>query len=136
MANLKLGEDYSAILSALANDFDNVAKMAIYEGAKIAADEITAELESKHSVSGDLAKSMGIATMDKDKKGNWNTKIGFTGYDQKGVPNVIKARVLESGSSTRAKKPFVRPAMNRARNKAIAAMEKTVDEKIKKITKT
>ena len=62
-------------------------------------------------------------------------KIGFDGYDSKGVPNQIKARVLESGSSRQKKRPFVRPALKATKKEAEDAMAKIVDEEIKKIMK-
>jgi hypothetical protein len=43
------------------------------------------------------------------------------------------AAATESGSSVRAKLPFVRPAVNVTRKKVIAAMEKAVDDEMKKI---
>jgi len=58
---------------------------------------------------------------------NTNTKIGFDGYDRKGVPNALKARAMESGTSTQPKRPFVRPAVNRVKKKAIEEMGKTLD---------
>jgi HK97 gp10 family phage protein len=80
-----------------------------------------------------MVASFGIASIDKDGGGDWNTKIGFDGYDSKGVPNQLKARVLESGSSKQPKRPFVRPAVNATKVKAQAEMARVVDEELKKI---
>ena len=62
-----------------------------------------------------------------------NTKIGFNGYDSKGVPNQLKARVMESGSSKQAKRPFIRPALNGAREPAQEKMVETANQEISKI---
>lgn len=48
------------------------------------------------------------------------------------MPNQLKARVMESGSSTIRKRPFVRPAVNAKRKEAEAAMERVINEEIKK----
>ena len=56
---------------------------------------------------------MGISPPLQDKNGNTNVKVGFAGYDRKGTPNALKARAMESGTSTQPKKPFLRPAINK-----------------------
>lgn len=111
---------------------DGISKKAIYQGAKIAAEAITAEL-GKHKRTGDLIDSLGIPEMDTDKNGDWNTKIGFDGYDRNGVPNVIKARALESGTSEQPATPFVRPAMQRANKEIKKTMSDIIDDEIKNI---
>ena len=139
-------------LSALAAGSDEIAKKAIYEGANIVADEIKKRLEDnlydpayvgkgdggifwgKHKKpTGDLLASFGITPITRDKDGVWNAKIGFDGYDRKGVPNALKARAMESGTSTLRKRPFVRPAVNATKNAAIARMGEVVDDETKKI---
>lgn len=133
----KAGDEYAVKLSKLAAGSDAIAKKAIYQGAKIVADRTRLELrrvisQTKNSKStGDLEASLGITPIQRDENG-WNAKIGFDGYDRKGVPNALKARVLESGSSRQPKRPFVRPAVNATKQKAIEVMNQTVDEEIRK----
>ncbi len=114
-----------------------IAKNVVMAGAQPVADEIRkglkANLQGSEYSTGDLENSLGIAPPDVDRNGNINTKIGFDGYDSKGVPNVIKARVMESGSSRQKKRPFVRTAVNRSRKNALEEMNKKYDEEIKKI---
>ncbi len=134
------GTDELAIqISRLETMSTEIAKDVVMAGAQPVADEIRKGLEknlqgSKYST-GDLLDSLGIAPPNIDEKGNVNTKIGFDGYDRKGVPNVLKARVMESGSSKQKKRPFVRPAVNRSKQKAIEEMQKKLDEELKKIFK-
>jgi len=121
-------------LSKLGNMSTKIAKDVVMAGAQPVADEIRKGLEnnlagSKYS-KGDLLDSLGIAPPGVDNQGNVNTKIGFDGYDSNGVANQLKARVMESGSSKQQKKPFVRPAVNRSKNRALEAMQKKFDEKI------
>lgn len=127
-----IGDDYVLKLSKLGTTSEEIAKKAIYEGAKIVADEIKARTPKD---SGDLADSLGITPMSRDDNGDWNAKVGFDGYDSRGVPNQLKARVAESGTSTQKKKPFVRPAVNATRKTAIKEMERIIDEEIKKLVK-
>jgi len=148
----KAGEEYALKLSKLSTGSDDIAKKAIYAAADILADKIRDNLEAnlrdpsyvgkkgnvlfknKYNVTtGELEKSLGIAKIKRDEFGNWNTKIGFDGYDSKGVPNQLKARVMESGSSKIRKRPFVRPAVNATKDRAVAKMGQVIDEEIAKI---
>ena len=133
--SFKSGDDYALKLSRLATGSEEIAKKAIYQGAKVVADKIKSNLDGVLSpeATGDLIDSFGVTPIARDKDGNWNTKIGFDGYDSKGVPNQLKARVLESGSSRQQKRPFVRPAVNATKKQALEAMRKVIDEETKKI---
>jgi len=128
-------DEYAMKLSKLGADAPKIAKKVVMAGANPVADEIRKNLEknlsgSKYST-GDLLDSFGIAPPGVDRQGNTNTKIGFEGYDRKGVPNTLKARAMESGTSTQPKRPFIRPAVNRMKKKAIDEMGKTLDSEIK-----
>jgi HK97 gp10 family phage protein len=119
-------------LSKLMNP--EISKRVVIAGAQPVADEIRKGLKKNLKGSeyskGDLFDSLGIAPPDIDKEGNTNTKVGFGGYDSKGVANAVKARAMESGTSKQQKKPFVRPAVNRSQEKAIEAMQKQFNKEI------
>lgn len=124
-------DEYSKVLDKLGKDAPEIAKKVVYSGADVVADEVRRELthalgDSEYST-GDLLGSLGIAPIDSDNRGNTNTKIGFDGYDRKGVPNALKARAMESGTSSQPKKPFMRRAVNRAKQRAIDEMGKRLD---------
>lgn len=131
----KAAEEYAIKLSRLAAaDQRDVAGKAIYQAADIVADEVRARLNGviKGPSTGALAASLGVAKLQETADG-WNVKIGFDGYDSKGVPNVLKARVLESGSSKQQKRPFMRPAVNATRKAAVEKMGEVIDEEIARI---
>lgn len=152
----KKGDEYALKLSRLATNSDEIAKKAIYAGAKVVADKIKLNLEAlpeerfRHLKGADifvglpkqqkedLIESFGITPIKRDENG-WNAKIGFDGYGNyptkkypRGVPNQLLARAIESGSSVRKKMPFVRPAVNATKNKALAEMRKIIDNEIEK----
>ncbi len=132
----KAGDEYAARLSALGAGSEGIAKKALYAAAGIVADRIKTNLRGAVSGggSGGLEDSLGITPMQEDGQGGWNLKIGFDGYDSKGVPNQLKARALESGTSRGERKhPFVRPAVNASKGAALAAMKAVIDEETKKI---
>lgn len=137
-----------------------VAKRVVMAGAQPVADAIRSNLQRlsvdnfRYLTNGeifmgvpkdqkqDLLNSLGIAPPDVDFNGDTNTKIGFDGYGStptkkypKGLPNPLLARSIESGSSVRKKQPFIRPAVNRTKRKALEAMQKKLDEEIEMIMK-
>ena len=126
-------DQYTKQLEKLAAKDDGVLKYAVYPGAAVVADAIRAEIEANHSDSGDLAKALTLSTMRNDK-GYVNTKIMFPGYDRKGVPNQVKANVLESGHSGSGGTHFLSKTVNRVKEKAIRAMSEALDKKIKELT--
>lgn len=134
-----LGEDYMLRLEKLADRSEETIKIAIYEGAGTLTDQIRENLEANLSGSeqstGALEASLGISPVIQDRDGVWNAKIGFDGYDEKGVPNQLKARVMESGSSKIQKRPFVRPAVDASKKAVEAAMQQVIDEETEKIMK-
>lgn len=123
-------------LEKLGSGAVGVMKKGTYDGAAIIADEVRkglrAAIRHPDESSGDLERSMFLAHMV-DENGYIYTEIGFAGYDSKGVPNILKARAMESGTSRQPKTPFIRKAFNSAKERCMAAMQKTVDDEIKKI---
>lgn len=86
-----------------------------------------------------LQDGFGITEIQTDSHGFVHAKLGFEGYADestkskaypKGLPVPLIARAVESGSSVRAKIPFVRPAVHRKRQAAIQAMEDTIRDEI------
>ena len=140
----KAGDEYALKLSRLGTKSSKIAKKAIYAAAGIVADQMKKNLKGVLSdkATGELVDSMGITPITTDKDGNYNAKIGFDGYGSrktksypKGVPNQLKARAIESGTSFQKKRPFVRPAVRQTKGKAKAEMERVIEEEHKKIMK-
>lgn len=114
-----------------------IASAALYDGAGVVADAIRAA--TPKGPSGDLRDSIGIAEFDQQAD-KISTAIGFSGYDEKGVPNIVKARVLEHGrvdssGRTVAKHPFIKNAVRKAKQKALNAMQKRFEQGVNDITK-
>lgn len=127
------GEEFALRLASLGDDTEEIAKKAIKEGAGILADAVRANLERVVSdkATGQAAASLGITPIKKDNGGYWNAKVGFDGYDSKGVPNQLKMRVLESGCSRQPiKRPFFRPAVRKTKEKAERRMNEIIEQEI------
>lgn len=139
-------------LSALSRD--KIIGAAVYDGAKIVADEVRRSIESlptdeRHmkkigpteSVQAALLQGMGVSPLQ-DQNGFLNVKIGFDGYDKnptkkypKGHPIPMLARAVQSGTSFMHPNPFVKNAVSRSRKPAVEAMKHRVDQEIDKIMK-
>ena len=130
--------EYERQLSQLQRGTDEIAGKAIYAGAEIVADAIKQNIQGLPSKTGTtrqgLLEGFGIAPLQ-DDSGYLNVKIGFDGYNAKGVPNALMARLFESGTSKVPKHPFVRPAINASKSRAEAEMARILDQEIEKITK-
>lgn len=152
-------EQYERQLSVLWKNSEEVAGKAIYAGAGIVADAIKENIKALPIVRGygttenplpggvtapqkaGLIDGMGISPMQNDA-GYLNVKIGFDGYNAtktekypQGQPNQLVARGVESGTSWKQKKPFIRPAINASKSRAEAEMARILDQEIEKITK-
>lgn len=149
--DIKAGDDLIKQLSKLNSNTNKIAKEMVRAGANPVADQIRKNLEANikdpayagkgnsespvkknyGKSSGDLIDALGISPASIDRKGVINAKVGFKGYDSKGVPNALKARAMESGTSKLRKRPFVRPAVNKTKGKCLEEMQKAFDTEIK-----
>lgn len=143
----KRGDEYLLKLERLGSSTDEITRRALYEGAKVVADAVKLNIKGlsidyrEQYILRDLEESFGITPM-RSASGGWEVKLGFDGYGSRktkkypqGLPNRLAARAIESGTSFRPKKPFVRPAVNAARNTCREAMKQQIDEDIQKIMK-
>lgn len=150
-------DDYIALLGNLEFKAPDVCGMAIYQGAKIVADQIRSNIEalpvseSKSTKGGrrnptqaekdGLLEGLGVAKKQTD--GSFiNVKIGMDGYNNdrtkkypNGKPNAMIARSIESGTTFMNRIPFISRAVSSTKAAAEAAMKDEVDKQIAKIMK-
>lgn len=152
-------KDYELMLSRLEGATDDMIGRAVYAGAGIVADAVKQGIQSLPVVTGygtdtnplpggvtaaqkaGLLDGFGISKL-RDDNGYLNVKLGFAGYNRTktekypgGQPNQLVARGVESGTSWKQKKPFIRPAVTRSRKAAETEMKRIIDEEIEKIAK-
>lgn len=124
-------DEYIAKLKNLGASVEGSCKRAVYPAAGMVIEAIKANTPAD---TGGLRNSAALKTFQ-NENGFIYTEVTFEGYDERGHPNPVKARVLESGSSTRQKHPFIRPAVNRVKAQATAMIasefEKICEEKMK-----
>lgn len=142
MAKFKMEglDEYVSALVMLGRVTTGMIKRAVFDGAAIVADEVRAGINALPEGKGEdagttkngLKNGLGLSHMRNDK-GYINTALGFSGYNARGVPNVLMARIMESGTSKTSKHPFIRPALSRSKARAEAAMAASIDKDISKI---
>lgn len=153
MARMVVGkgiDQYISNLEALATKSNDMIGRSIYEGARIVADEVkrgiaaipVGQPKNGYVTIGQktgLYEGLGIARMQ-DDNGFLNVKIGMDGYNSlktkkypKGQPNAMIARSLEKGSSFAPARPFISPAVNRAKERAEKAMAEELDRQIRQM---
>lgn len=130
------GEEFSLKISSLETDVEEIAKKAIYAGAKVVADRMRVNLQSviSDTTATQLVGALGITPIKRTVYG-WDTKIGFDGYDTEGVAFQLIARAMESGTSTstRKKRPFVRRTINQTKAEVKEVMDRVIEEEFKKM---
>lgn len=145
--------DYLQTINRLGGDVEEVAKKAVYEGTKVMADQVRANIQALptdehwgtsenplHGVKAiqkqGLLDGFGVAEMRNDG-GLINTMIGFdkSGYNKLGQPNLMVARATQSGTSFSDKIPFFDNAVRATRSAAREKMVEVAEQELEKITK-
>ena len=159
MAKMTIGKGMDEYLAKLGNlEFaaPGLVGQAIYEGAKVVADQVRAEIEALPTAESKrvaiprdptqvekdgLLDGLGVAKKKNDG-GYINVKIGMDGYNTdktkkypQGKPNAMIARSIESGSTVMKRNAFISRAVNKTKKEAEAAMQKVIEEGIEKIVK-
>lgn len=149
-------DNYIAYLQSLELATDEIIGKAVYEMAKVVANNIKSNMLALPAVSNEaniatykkgysrlsepekegLIEGFGISPMQNDQ-GYVNVKLGFDGYNSvktkkypNGQPNALIARVTESGSPYREKTGFIRKSVNASKKDAEDAGRATIDKEI------
>lgn len=144
-------EELEKMLSEVAENAEAIASLALYDGAGVMADAVNASVdgilvapfhyaatESTTRLPSPEEKELlkqgaaGIAKFKKDGFGA-ETSVGYkdSGYGMingKKKPIPLIANSINSGTSFMRKQPFFRNAVNRAKAKAEAAIEKKAEQ--------
>ena len=140
----------------LGQEIEGIAKEALFKGAGVMADTVTAEIatiktEKFHmAINGDkrlaspqekaaLQRTVGIAKF-KGNGGEVDTLVGITGSGYANVagkrtPVIVIARSINGGTDFMIKQPVFRRAANKGRPAAQAAIIETAENRIEETTK-
>lgn len=130
-------ENAIAELKQQGENWQKSAGRAVFEGARVAADEVRQQINKiprrkrldKDTVMGlmpdqirGLQDSLGIARARNTSDDEVNVLIGFDGYNDRGQPNSMIARSLQAGTYFLQKYPFMTYAINASKSRAEQAM--------------
>lgn len=139
-------DDFIRNLERAQKNPEEIVKKALYEGAGVVADAVRSGVAAipvsenkkkpKHGVTraekAGLLNGIGISKMRMENAAV-SVVIGFNGVNEEGRRNTTVMRRLESGTSTQAKYPVVRPATKRSKASAQEAMQKVFVEEMKNL---
>lgn len=145
-------EEMAESLNAIGANSDVIASAALYQGAGVIADAISASIKNvgsepfHYAGPGEtrLPSPEEVAAIQNARHGiakfnhtgfNVNTSIGFqnSGYVNikgRSVPVPLIANAIESGTSFMPKQPFIRKAVNSSKGKAVAVMNAVIQQSI------
>lgn len=141
-------DEWIAKLDTMTSKTEGLCKRAVWEGGRVVADSVKPALngipvQDHYVPKGQMRKGLtseqkagvingfGLSKM-KNEGGKISTKAGFEGMTD-GVHNSALMRRVESGTSYQQKHPIIRPAVNRARAAAKAAMQSRFEEDVQTI---
>lgn len=112
--NLELPEDLINNLKTISNNTDEMFGRMTKAGAEVVYKNVVNNMKSSFKSTDSLKKGLRISRTYKTKSDDGiNTKVGFYGYNEKGIPIPLIALVREYGTSRgEKKKPFFRKAFN------------------------
>lgn len=150
-------DDIAAMLQKAGQAADGIAAQALYEGAGVVADAVSAGARGVSTSPFKYAKgwqrqpspeekealvSAGAAGIAKfQHTGNSvNTSVGYnrSGYanvNGKKKPIAVIANSINSGTSFMRKQPFIRKAVSQSQGKATSVIENKVNEMVEKMMK-
>lgn len=143
--------EYIQILQHLTDDWEEIAKRAVYDGTAIIADKVKQNIRAlpvtdkwgtqenpRHGVTEvekrGLLEGFGVSNMI-DSNGFVNTLIGFDdgGYNRDGKANRMIARAVQSGTSFSDKIPFFNNAVRATRRQAEQKMKEILEQEIENL---
>lgn len=129
-------EQYEKRLAKCGAAILGICKFASYDAANMVISEIKRNCPvGTDKRNGTHLRDSFILSKYKNVNGFVRTKVVCEGYDEKGVPQALKARALESGASGRldSKYAFIRKSVEAVQSRAIDSMEKNLNKKIDEI---
>lgn len=137
-ADVKMPDEFLAILSRLGSQTDTIAGKVLQAGGEVALDKVRSNLKaivgsgtkSESRSTGELERSLGLSPVMVDKNGNHDIKVGFSEPRSDGSSNAKIANILEYGTSTQQAKPFLKPAKSAVKKQCVDAMKSAFEKEV------
>ena len=132
--NLELPSDLIDNLKAIEENSEEMFGRMTRAGAEVVYNDIQSNMKKSFKSTESLDKGLKITKVYKTKRDDGiNTKVGFYGYNDKGVPIPLIAMAREFGTSSgEKKKPFFRKAfkkVNEIESAMLKVQKEYIDEK-------
>ena len=135
---VSLPEDFILRLSRLGDRTDEILPKVLEAGGEVVLAKVKGNLSAvvgrgtkvKSRSTGELQRSLGLSPAKPKRDGSgWDIKVGFREPRRgKGASNAKIATVLEYGKHGQPARPFMKPAKSQARQAAIDAMIKKLEQ--------
>ena len=137
-ADVKMPDEFLAILSRLGSQTDTIAGKVLQAGGEVALDKVRSNLKaivgsgtkSESRSTGELERSLCLSPVMVDKNGNHDIKVGFSEPRSDGSSNAKIANILEYGTSTQQAKPFLKPAKSAVKKQCVDAMKSAFEKEV------
>ena len=133
-------QEYLDKLKTLGEHEDRIAEASLNAGAEVVHKHVRSALTAAigqgkppHRSTGQLLSALGVSPVRVNRDGCHDVKIGFVEPRQGGGSNAMVANVLEYGKHNQPARPFLTPAKKAAKKEAIAAMQRALEEEIRKL---
>lgn len=132
--NLELPNDLIDNLKSIEENSEEMFGRMTRAGAEVVYNDIQSNMKKSFKSTESLDKGLKITKVYKTKSDDGiNTKVGFYGYNDKGVPIPLIAMAREFGTSSgEKKKPFFRKAfkkVNEIESAMLKVQKEYIDEK-------
>jgi HK97 gp10 family phage protein len=129
--NIKLPDEFTEKITRLGERTDEVISRALEAGAEVVYAKVKANLQAaigkdtkyESRSTGELVSALGVSPVRVNRKGNHDTKVGFSEPRSDGSSNAKIANILEHGSSTQPARPFLKPARSSSRKECVEAIK-------------
>lgn len=137
---MKLPEETLKKLNRMGTEYDGIVQKMLVDGIEPLQKQIESNLsavigrgnKTRSRSKGNLIKAVRVTKAYQVVSGDWHIKVGIYGYDSDGVPNALKAMVLEHGRSDMPARPWLKPALKAAKKDVIKAMSNRFEKELKK----
>ena len=139
--DIRMPDDFLNKIKNLGAREDEIAEAALKAGGEVVLAKARSNLAAavgrgtkyKSRATGELVSSLGLSSVELNRKGEHDIKVGFAEPRSDGESNAKLATILEYGKHGQPAKPFMKPAKTSSKSAAISAMQQVFEEAIDKI---
>ncbi|GHU48358.1 hypothetical protein FACS1894120_6760 [Clostridia bacterium] len=137
-ATINMPNDFLEKLAKLGNKTDTIIPKILKAGGEVVLEKVKSNLQSAvgnntkydSRSTGQLVSALGLSRARRDRKENYNVKVGFAENRNDSKSNAMLANILEYGKIGQPPKPFLKPAKTSSKKQCVDAMKSKFDEEV------